>query len=334
VPKISKNANAVKRKRNAATRFGRSVRAVPIKPSYPCTSLKRHFTAKLYQWMGYAEFQAARDPERFVWAGMTDFANHMGRAQQDPATLRHAKFCKAYARQIKIVGPQVTRVRKGRLHSGFILAEHDSIFGPHGTLCDFLADNPACNSACNIPYNIHVGSPVGSLASDSGSPVGSLLGSPVGSLGTSENQKDWFTGWFTGHSPQQPETQSVIDINPDASTENLRAGTTPSSCPSPLALKISPLNPSQQRDSLEINRQLDDEKPSKKPNQNPEQNPSSSEDQTATSKSETWTDYQCHFCLQTVPVSDYINDVHMCQQRAASLQSDRDIQGRRKRGVR
>jgi hypothetical protein len=123
-----------------SNRFADSVRPEVILKKISGCSLKRHFQGCLRQYVGYVDFLAAKDAERFVWASERDIARHCrkysgGKPDEKPYQGRTARYCKRFLREQGIISEQITRVRGGIVREGFIAAAHDSLVQMSGNVC-------------------------------------------------------------------------------------------------------------------------------------------------------------------------------------------------------
>ena len=145
-------------------RFTDSIRPeVTLKKDAVC-SLPLHFYGCLRQYVNALEFKARIDPERFIYATDNYFVGYCKRftrkdGQGESYGLGMIKRCKRYVRESAVIGPQVQRVRKGKLRSGFILVTHDMVAKTDGNTCTLFPESHLCchltsHLCCHLPSHL------------------------------------------------------------------------------------------------------------------------------------------------------------------------------------
>jgi hypothetical protein len=260
-------------------------------------SLKKHFVSKsdLSQFVGYADYLANKNPRRFAYASLADFARHMVTSKQsnDPPTDRHAYRVKRFVRAVGIISDQFDLYIDSAMHEGFTVIAHDELCERQGNICRI---RDCYNLSCsNAPMS-------GADAPMSGS----------------------MSGVMSGVSPKNVRVDVRVDVRGDAlepTVTELDIESVPVSShavcnvvdiASHLTIQPSTAEPLSLRESFAADVRPSQEKAEPKP----------------------LPDFTCRHCNQTVSAKDFIAEVHMCPQRTADLQRDRELQGRRKRGMR
>jgi hypothetical protein len=112
---------------------------VTVKKDSVC-SLKRHYRGAVREFIGYCDLLASQDPERFIWASVSDIAEHCtDYKNKKPYCLRIVKYCKTSLRAKNIISGQIARVRNGVLRTGFILQAHGEVTERRENKCHFAA---------------------------------------------------------------------------------------------------------------------------------------------------------------------------------------------------
>jgi hypothetical protein len=112
---------------------------VSVKKDSVC-ALKRHYRGAVREFIGYCDLLASQDPERFIWASVSNIAEHCtDYKNKKPYSLRIVKYCKTSLRAKNIISSQIARVRNGVLRTGFILQAHGEVTERREKKCYFVA---------------------------------------------------------------------------------------------------------------------------------------------------------------------------------------------------
>lgn len=101
--------------------------------------LKRHFTGCMRQVIGYAELQAAKDPERFVWIKAWQKTAKRGCQGEDGSYSQTTIRRCTWAFEACGIFTPAQRRRGGAVRTGWIIANHDDVALRTGGRCCLTA---------------------------------------------------------------------------------------------------------------------------------------------------------------------------------------------------
>lgn len=106
-------------------------------------NLKRHFKLCAREVVGYLDNMAAKDPERFVWAGVPAITRNCNLRRKEKKQYHQRQVGNALnlLRRRLVLSARVERLRGGVIRQGWILSHHDAVTVEVDGYCDFIGQS-------------------------------------------------------------------------------------------------------------------------------------------------------------------------------------------------